>query len=140
MDDISLFGITGMAAIVVCCLLIGMAAKNLKALNDKWIPVVCGVAGAILGAVGMNIMPEFPANDYITAVAVGIVSGLAATGAHQVVKQLTKVDMTEELKRYKMLAEDNEKSYINMMKAFNEAQEELDIDDTFENFDQEEAK
>ena len=38
----------------------------------------------------MMIMPEFPATDYITAVAVGIVSGLAATGANQIVKQLSK--------------------------------------------------
>ena len=38
----------------------------------------------------MIIMPEFPATDYITAVAVGIVSGLAATGANQIVKQLGK--------------------------------------------------
>ncbi len=33
-------------------------------------------------------MPEFPAADPITAVAVGIVSGLAATGADQIAKQL----------------------------------------------------
>ena len=44
----------------------------------------------VLGVVGMMIMPEFPATDYITAVAVGIVSGLAATGANQIVKQLGK--------------------------------------------------
>ena len=35
-------------------------------------------------------VPDFPADDYITAVAVGIVSGLAATGANQVYKQLSK--------------------------------------------------
>jgi len=34
-------------------------------------------------------MPDYPAQDYITAVAVGIVSGLAATGVNQVYKQLT---------------------------------------------------
>ena len=45
----------------------------------------------------MMIMPEFPATDYITAVAVGIVSGLAATGAHQAVKQLScKTDSDNE--------------------------------------------
>jgi len=36
----------------------------------------------------MYIMPDFAATDYISAVAVGIVSGLAATGVHQVAKQL----------------------------------------------------
>jgi VIT1/CCC1 family predicted Fe2+/Mn2+ transporter len=46
--------------------------------------------GAALGILGMFIMPEFPASDYLTAAAVGIVSGLAATGINQVYKQLTK--------------------------------------------------
>ncbi|MBQ1788927.1 MAG: hypothetical protein II008_02010 [Oscillospiraceae bacterium] len=44
----------------------------------------------ILGVVGMMTMPEFPVNNVIDAVAVGIASGLAATGAHQIGKQLTK--------------------------------------------------
>lgn len=75
------------AAITIICYLIGEAAK-LVPLDNKWIPVICGVSGAVLGVVGMFIMPEFPAGDYITAIAVGIVSGLAATGANQVFKQL----------------------------------------------------
>ncbi|MFR5731244.1 MAG: phage holin family protein [Clostridium sp.] len=32
------------------------------------------------------VMPDFPAADVINAAATGIVSGLAATGVHQVVK------------------------------------------------------
>ncbi|WP_455941720.1 phage holin family protein [Neglectibacter timonensis] len=43
-----------------------------------------------MGVVGMLFMPDFPANDFLTAAAVGIVSGLAATGANQIGKQLTK--------------------------------------------------
>ena len=39
---------------------------------------------------GLFMMPDFPATDYITALAVGIVSGLAATGINQVYKQLSK--------------------------------------------------
>ena len=38
----------------------------------------------------MYLMPDFPATDYITAAAIGIVSGLAATGAHQAAKQLNE--------------------------------------------------
>lgn len=140
MEDISLFGITGMAAIIVCCLLVGMAVKNVRAINDKWIPVCCGLVGACLGALGMNIMPNFPASDYITAVAVGIVSGLASVGAHQVFKQFTKTDISADLEYYKNLAKDNEESYLNVVKAYNEAQAELDLDDTFENFDLSEAE
>ena len=82
------FGIASVAAITVICYLIGQAAKGSK-LEDKWIPVVCGTAGAIIGVVAFFIgMPDFPATDIITAIAVGIVSGLAATGANQIVKQI----------------------------------------------------
>lgn len=85
--DISSLGITGVAAITVICLLIGQGVKA-SGLDNKFIPIICGVCGAVLGVVGMSLMPDFPATDYITAAAVGIVSGLAATGANQVIKQL----------------------------------------------------
>lgn len=82
------FGITGIAAITVVCYLAAQGIKATK-LDNKWLPVICGVLGGILGVVGMLIMPDFPANDGITALAVGIVSGLAATGANQIYKQLS---------------------------------------------------
>lgn len=81
------FGITGIAAITVLAYL---AAQGIKAtsLDNKWLPVICGVLGGILGVVGMHVMPDFPATDMITAAAVGVVSGFAATGVNQVYKQL----------------------------------------------------
>ena len=82
-------GIASVAAITVIAYLIGEVVKA-TGLDNKWIPVICGVCGGALGVVGMMIMLEVPATDYITAVAVGIVSGLAATGANQIVKQLGK--------------------------------------------------
>ena len=81
-------GITGVAGIVVICYLVGLIVKATPWNNNKIIPIVCGMAGAVLGVAGMYVMPEFPAADPITAVAVGIVSGLAATGINQVYKQL----------------------------------------------------
>lgn len=86
--DINILGITGVAAIVVICYLLAEAIKATK-LDNKWLPVLCGVFGGVLGVAAMLIMPDYPANDYITAVAVGIVSGLAATGADQIAKQLS---------------------------------------------------
>lgn len=86
--DVSSFGIAGVAAITVVCYLIGLVVKA-SGLDNKWIPIICGVCGLALGIVAMVIMPEFPATDYITAAAVGVVSGLAATGVNQVVKQLS---------------------------------------------------
>ena len=85
--DISSLGITGVAAITVICLLIGQGVKA-SGLDNKWIPIICGVCGCALGILAMFIMPDFPAGDYITAAAVGIVSGLAATGINQAATQL----------------------------------------------------
>ena len=87
--DINTLGITGVAAITVICLLVGQAVKA-TAIDSKWIPIICGVCGLVLGIAAMYIMPDFPATDYITAAAIGIVSGLAATGANQAVKQLNE--------------------------------------------------
>ena len=87
--DISSLGIGGVAVITVICFLVGQLVKA-TGLDNKYLPVIVGVAGGARGVLGMFVMPEFPATDYMTAVAVGIVSGLAATGINQVYKQLTK--------------------------------------------------
>lgn len=87
--DINIMGITGVAGITVICYLLAQAIKQTP-LANKWLPTLCGLMGAALGVAGMYTMPEFPAGDVITALAVGIVSGLAATGADQIAKQLHK--------------------------------------------------
>ena len=83
-----LTGIGSVAAITVICYLAGVVVKATPFDNNGLIPIVCGLLGGILGVVGMLFMPDFPANDFLTAAAVGIVSGLAATGADQIAKQL----------------------------------------------------
>lgn len=77
-------------AIVVITYLIGIAAKQIPQVKDELIPVIVGVSGGILGAIGMYVIPDFPANDIMNAIAVGIVSGLASTGVNQVYKQISK--------------------------------------------------
>jgi len=77
------------SGIIVICFLIGMAVKA-SPLDDKFIPIIVGVFGGILGVVGLMTMPSFPVDNYIDAVAVGIASGLAATGVHQIGKQLSE--------------------------------------------------
>lgn len=84
------FGITSVVGITVIAYLVGMGWKSVEKLDNKYIPVICGLVGAVLGVVGMQTMPDFPAKDVITAIAIGIVSGLASTGANQVGKQLTQ--------------------------------------------------
>ena len=85
--DISIFGIAGVAAITVIFYLIGQGVKA-SGLDNKWIPVIVGACGGVLGVAGMFLMADFPAGDVLTAAAVGIVSGLAATGVNQAGKQL----------------------------------------------------
>lgn len=87
--NISELGIGAIPVITVICFLVAEAVKATP-LDNKWLPIICGVVGGILGVVAMYVMTEFPSNDALTSIAIGIVSGLAATGAHQVYKQLTK--------------------------------------------------
>ena len=82
------FGIASVAVITAIVYIIGLIVKATK-LPNKWIPVICGISGIVLGILALLIgMPDFPATDYLTAAAVGGVSGLAATGIDQTVKQL----------------------------------------------------
>ena len=82
-----ILGIGSVAVITVIAYLVGIAVKETP-LDNKWIPVIVGAVGGILGIVGMFIVENFPASDVLTAMAVGIVSGLAATGTDQIKKQL----------------------------------------------------
>lgn len=77
-------------AIVVITFLFGMGFKAIPKVKDEIIPVLVGTVGGILGVIGLYVMPEFPANDILNAIAIGIVSGLASTGVNQAYKQLTK--------------------------------------------------
>lgn len=93
--DINTIGVATVAAIIVICYLIGMTAKASK-LDNKWIPIICGVSGGVIGALALLFgMPDFPANDYFTATAIGIMSGLTATGINQVTKQMGKAGESE---------------------------------------------
>ena len=84
-----MLGITAVAAITVICYLAAAAAKALG-VPGKWLPVLCGLCGSVLGVAAMYLMAEYPADDLITAAAVGIVSGFAAIGVDQAIKQLTE--------------------------------------------------
>lgn len=76
-------------AIVVITYMIGIAAKAIPGIKNELIPVIVGVSGGILGVIGMYTIPDFPAQDIMNAVSVGIASGLASTGVNQVYKQLS---------------------------------------------------
>lgn len=88
MMDFTQIGTCG--GIGVLCYLVGLWAKNSTKVKDNYIPVIVGVVGGALGILGMFVIPNFPENDVINACAVGIISGLASTGADQIYKQVKK--------------------------------------------------
>ena len=90
--DLTSFGMASVACITVICYLAALAIKQTP-LANKWLPTICGALGALLGLAGYySGISDFPAADPLTALAVGIVSGLAATGADQIMKQAKKVE------------------------------------------------
>ena len=80
-------GISGVAGITSICWLLGLGVK-LSPLDNKYIPLFCGILGGCLGLLGLGCLPRFPAENALDAVSMGIASGLAATGADQAVRQL----------------------------------------------------
>ena len=82
------FGVANVAAITTLVYIAGLCLKEIPAAH-KWIPALCGFLGILLGLLALWLeLPDFPAADPLTAAAVGGVSGLAATGLNQAVKQL----------------------------------------------------
>ena len=55
------FGIASVAVITVITYLVGLVGKA-STMNDKWIPILCGVCGGLLGAVSYYLapIPDFP--------------------------------------------------------------------------------
>lgn len=90
---------TEIVYVAVITIISYLIVQGIKATSrdNKWIPAICGISGAIMGFIGLKIMPGFPADDPLTAIAVGIVSGLAATGSHEIAKQLSvKTDESDQ--------------------------------------------
>lgn len=87
MDITTLGTVVGIVAI---CYVIGLGCKAYEKIPDKWIPVIMATCGGVLGITGLYTMPDFPAGDIINAIAVGMASGLAATGVNQLYKQQCK--------------------------------------------------
>lgn len=88
-------GLATVVVITVIAYLVAEAVKLLPFVKNEWIPVICGFVGALLGVPAMMLMPDYPAQDYMTAVAVGAVSGFAATGVHQTFKQMYPAEEDE---------------------------------------------
>lgn len=88
MLDFASLDVAVVGGIVILCYVFGEGVKA-SALDNKWIPVTCATFGMLLGILSLFVMPDFPANDIVTAAAIGAFSGLAATGINQIGKQLS---------------------------------------------------
>ena len=67
--------------VMVICLCVGFIMKRFLPTDNKWIPLILMILGAVIACIynkGFSI-------DHIAA---GMVTGLASTGLHQVFKQL----------------------------------------------------
>lgn len=77
-------------AIVVIAYFVGLCVKTFvpSLTVEKCIPCICGLVGAVLGVIIFYTNPEFiMAENWMMALAIGIVSGLSATGVNQIYKQ-----------------------------------------------------
>jgi hypothetical protein len=81
--------IIGIPAIVVISYMITETFKMF--INKKYLPIVAGISGGMLGVLSFVLQIDImPATDIISALAIGIISGLAATGSNQIIKQIKK--------------------------------------------------
>lgn len=88
-------------AIVVICYIVGEVFKLVfkkKTKLYKGIPILVGVVGGIIGVATYIVNPNIigGAPNVLCAAAVGIISGLASTGSHQVIKQILKENKSNE--------------------------------------------
>lgn len=82
--DINIIDEMIMPIITAACLCIGFVMKKWMPTDDKWIPTVLLLIGAISGLILFGA-------DY-EGIVKGMVSGLAAVGLHQTFKQHIKAD------------------------------------------------
>ena len=106
-------GFIAFPAIVVICYLAG---ATLKAINneslDKFIPVICGFLGGLIGVIVFLTIPGYiPADNWLMALAIGIVSGFAATGINQVYKQFSQVEGFEYISEDEAPLEEGEEDH-----------------------------
>lgn len=71
--------------VLVICLCVGFIAKRWLPTDNKWIPTVVTILGAILGCVSLGSIS-------LEGIAAGAVTGLASTGLHQLFAQLIYSD------------------------------------------------
>lgn len=90
---LNIISVPAIAAIVYFVISIIKYAVNGNEKFKRFIPVVAAALGIVLGIVAFYAVPGIiPADNIFTAILIGGASGLTATGANQIIKQLGKGD------------------------------------------------
>lgn len=90
--------------ITVGCLCVGFVLKKWMPADDKWIPTVLLVLGAVSGAILFGF-------DY-EGIVKGMLSGLASVGLHQAFHQFLKEDTFDEMTDEDALLAIDESEYL----------------------------
>ena len=133
-EIINQIGVAVVPVLIIIAFAVGMVAKAIKAIPDKWIPVICCIAGGIFGVLAFYVGVEgLEATEWITALAIGMASGLAATGLHQAYKQLVDNKIDYKTGYYNALDEKGvllkrmEEQELAAMEALKQAENEDDM-------------
>lgn len=104
--------------ITIGCLCIGFVLKKWMPADDKWIPTVLLVLGAISGAILFGF-------DY-EGIVKGMLSGLASVGLHQAFHQFLKEETLDEMTDEDALLAIEESEYLQQALA---GYEESEVDE-----------
>ena len=89
--------IPALAAIVYTIIDIAKTAMGGDKRFKRFIPLIACILGAICGVVAFYFVPGvLDTQNLLVAIVLGAASGLSATGANQIGKQLTHTTTTEE--------------------------------------------
>ena len=89
MENLNFVSVPVIVAAVVGCLELLKKAVDGNGKVLKFFPLIAAGLGAVLGIIAFFALPEIiPAGNAFLALIIGGSSGLAATGTHQVFKQL----------------------------------------------------
>lgn len=90
--------------IMIGCLCVGFVMKKWLPTDDKWIPTVLLILGALSGLILFGF-------DY-EGIVKGMLSGLASVGVHQLFKQQLKIPMGDDelyaMGQYETIADEDE--------------------------------
>ena len=82
MFDMSYFNNLALPLVIAACLILGFILKKwVKDVDNKYIPTILAVFGAVLACLVQNTIS-------VEVIVAGAFSGLASTGLHQAFKQI----------------------------------------------------